>query len=129
MIDFLTKEGSAAVEIYARLRNVYGDTVIDISNVRRWMRRFQDGETKMIDKARSGRPSIAINPEKQELVEHLIRGNRHITIAEMADELQVSYGSVQKDNSWNGAVQWNVLLDHKNSRPGVRAKVLASLLG
>ena len=95
VIEFLTKEDCAAVEIHARLRNVSGETVINISNVRRWMRRFQDGETEVAGKARSGRPSTAVDPENRELVDHLIRGNRRINIAEVADELQVSYGSVQ----------------------------------
>lgn len=95
VIEFLTKEGCTAVEIHVRLQNVYGDSVIDISNVRRWVRRFREGETEVNDKARSGRPSSAVNPENREQVDGLIRGNRRITIAEVAEELQVSYGSAQ----------------------------------
>lgn len=51
------------------------------------MRRFQDGETEVADK------STAVNPENRKLVDDLIRENRRITIVEVVDELQVSWGS------------------------------------
>lgn len=95
VIEFLTKEGCSAAEIHMRLKNVYGDSVIDVSNVRRWVKKFREGETEIEDKPRCGRPSTSVNVENEELVDDMIRGNRRITIAEIEDTLEVSYGSVQ----------------------------------
>jgi len=38
VIEFLTAENCAPKVIHSRLKNVYGDETIDISNVRRWVR-------------------------------------------------------------------------------------------
>jgi transposase len=77
------------VEIYRRLKDVYGDTVIDVSNVRRWVKKFRDGESETADKP------TAVTDNRHHQIDELIRENRRITIHEIADALQVSYGSVQ----------------------------------
>ena len=37
----------------------YGDAVVDI-NVRRWVKKFKEGETDIADKARRGHPSTTV---------------------------------------------------------------------
>ena len=47
------------IEIHRRTQAVYGDQCVDVSAVRRWVRRFKDGEQEqadLSDKTRSGRP-------------------------------------------------------------------------
>ena len=41
------------------MQAIYGDQCVDVSTVRRWVRRFKDGElgqADLSDKTRSGRP-------------------------------------------------------------------------
>jgi transposase len=59
VIVFLTAEKFPPIEIHRRIQVVYGDQCVDLSSVRRWVRRFKDGElgqADLSDKTRSGRP-------------------------------------------------------------------------
>ena len=59
VIEFLTAEKVLPIEIHRRIQAVYGDQCVDESTVRRWGRRFKDGElgqADLSDKTRSGRP-------------------------------------------------------------------------
>ena len=44
VIEFLTAEKNHPIEIHRRMQAVYGDQCVDVSTVRRWVRRFKDGE-------------------------------------------------------------------------------------
>jgi len=59
IIEFLTAEKVPPIEIHRRMQAAYGDQYVDVSTVRRWVRRFKDGElgqTDLSDKTRNGRP-------------------------------------------------------------------------
>jgi len=42
--EFLTAEKVPPIEIHRRIQTVYDDQCVDVSTVRRWVRRFEDGE-------------------------------------------------------------------------------------
>ena len=44
VIEFLTVENVPSIEIHRRMQVVYGDQCVVVSTVRRWVRRFKDGE-------------------------------------------------------------------------------------
>ena len=44
VIEFLTAEKVPPIEIHRRMQAVYGDQFVDVSTVRRWVRRFKVGE-------------------------------------------------------------------------------------
>jgi transposase len=44
VIELLTTEKVPQIEIHKRTQAVYGDQCVDMSTVRRWVRRFKDGE-------------------------------------------------------------------------------------
>ena len=44
VIEFLTAEKVPPIEIHRRMQAVCGDYCVDASTVRRWVRRFKDGE-------------------------------------------------------------------------------------
>ena len=44
VIEFLTAEGEMPIRINERLKNVYGDATVDVSTVRRWVRRCKEAE-------------------------------------------------------------------------------------
>jgi len=62
VIEFSTAEKVPPIEIRRQIQAVYGDKCVDVSTVRRWVRRFKDGElgpADLSDKTRSGRPVTA----------------------------------------------------------------------
>ena len=64
VIEFLTAEGEMPIRIHERLKNVHGDATVDVSTVRRWVRRCKEaeGQTRLADEMRSGRPATAVTP-------------------------------------------------------------------
>jgi len=44
VIEFLIAEKVPSIVIHRRMQAVYGDHCVDVSTVRRWVRRFKDGE-------------------------------------------------------------------------------------
>ena len=78
VIEFLTMGKVSQIEIRRRMQPVYGDQCVDVSTVRRWVRRFKDGElgqAGLSDKTLSGRPVTASDQLHQDRVEELIRGD------------------------------------------------------
>ena len=65
VIEFLLKEGIAAREISDRFRNLYEESALSYPTVRRWVAEFKGGRSDIIDKPRSGRPSLHHNGSKQ----------------------------------------------------------------
>jgi len=75
VIEFLTAEKVPPTEIHRRMQAVYGNQCVDVSTVRRWVRRFKNGElgqADMSDQTRSGRPVTASDQLHQDRVEALI---------------------------------------------------------
>ena len=59
VIEFLIKEGNTAKQINDRLKNVYQETALSYSSIKRWVAHFSSGNTDIADKPRSGRPPTA----------------------------------------------------------------------
>ena len=75
VIEFLTAEKVPPIEIHRRMQAVYGDQCVDVSTVRRWVRRFKDGElgqADLSDKTRSGRPVTASDQLHQDRFEDFV---------------------------------------------------------
>ena len=75
------------------MQAVYGDQSVDVSTVRRWIKRFKDGELGQADlsnKTRSGRPMTASDQLHQDCVEEMIHGNHCIKQKETAVALGIS---------------------------------------
>jgi transposase len=64
MIEFYTAEGASPIEIYRRMRIVYGEDTIDVGSVGRWVRRFKSGEKDIGDRPCNGRPATAVTTER-----------------------------------------------------------------
>ena len=85
VIRFLSARNLSAAEIHRQICEVYGDTVMSESKVRKWVREFKDGRDNVRDEGRSGRPSL-ITDELVASVEARIRENRRFTITGLSDE-------------------------------------------
>lgn len=58
-----------------------------------WFKRFKDGRTSVTEDPRPGRPSTSTDDRHVERVREVIRGNRRLTVREVADEVCISVGS------------------------------------
>ena len=61
-----------------------------------WFKRFKEGRMSVGEDPRLGRPSTSTNADHDERVTAVIRGNRRLTIREVADEAGISKGSCHK---------------------------------
>ena len=73
-----------------------GDAAVTMKTVYKWLERFRNGCESVEDEERSGRPSTSKTQENVERVSEMIRSNRQLTIREISEDLNISYGSVQK---------------------------------
>jgi len=78
---FLNAEGVKPIEIHCQLTEVYGESCMNVKNVRKWCREFTAGRTEIHDEERSGRPSIS--DETVTKVEQIMRQDRRITLDDL----------------------------------------------
>jgi len=81
VIRFLNAKGVKPIEIHRQLTEVYGESCMDVKNVRKWCREFTAGRTEIHDEERSGRPSIS--DETVAKVEQIMRQDRRITLDDL----------------------------------------------
>ena len=89
VIEFLTTEGCRHIEIYSRMKAVYGE----MCTVRRWIRRSREenpSESTVHDQARTGRPLSASDSKHQSRVDQWIRENRRVKQIDISIEIGIS---------------------------------------
>jgi len=74
--------------------------------VYKWFERFRNGCESVEDKERSGRPSTSKTQEKVERVSEMIWLNRRLTIREIFEDTNISYGSVQNILTTDLNIRW-----------------------
>jgi len=77
------------------LKFVYGDAAVTMKTVYEWFERFRVGCESVEDEEGSGRPSASKPRENVERVSEMIRSNRRLTVREISEDLDISYGPVQ----------------------------------
>jgi hypothetical protein len=94
-IEFCQKFGKTATETYKMLQQAFGETALSRSKTFEWYSRFKNGRTSIDDDPHIGRPSTARTNDTVDRVNAVIRGNRRFMISEIADELNLSFGTHQ----------------------------------
>ena len=94
-MKFCFKLQKSAEETHEMLKLVYGDATVTIKTVYKWFERFRNGCESVEGEERWGRPSTSKTQENVERVSKTIRSNRWLTIREISEDLNISYGSVQ----------------------------------
>jgi hypothetical protein len=94
-IMFCQKLGKTATEMYEMLQQAFGETALSRSKTYEWNSRFKNDRTPIDDDPHTGRPSTARTNETVDSVNAVIRGNRRLTIREIADERNWSFGTCQ----------------------------------
>jgi len=92
---FLVNEDIKPPDIYRRLQAQYGDEALSRSKTVEWCKRFKDGRTSVSDdRGRGGSQPTAVIPVNIQRGERLILDNRRITCLEIAQETNLSVGTV-----------------------------------
>jgi len=94
-INFCVKNGIKCSKTLEMLTVTYGESTLSKKNVYKWYKLFQEGRENVNDEPRSGRPSTSKTDENVQEVKEIVLKNRRITIREIADDLNISFGSCQ----------------------------------
>lgn len=95
-VKFCVKLGKMFTETFQMLQVAFGDECLSRSRCHEWYKRFKEGRTSCEDDSRSGRPSTSTDDDHVARLNRLVRSNRRLTIREMAEELNISFGSCQQ---------------------------------
>ncbi len=80
VIEFLTNEGIKLIELFCRLKVVYSDETMDVSNVWAWARKANAGPINLFDKPCSGYPKMRWSVEVEQQIDEKIHQNWASTI-------------------------------------------------
>ncbi|EGI63738.1 FLJ37770-like protein [Acromyrmex echinatior] len=94
-IKFYVKNGFNGAKTLEMLGNCFGSDVLKKTTVYEWHERFRSGRESVEDNERSGRPSTSKTDENINKVREMLANNRKLTIREVAENLNIVYGSVQ----------------------------------
>jgi len=94
-MKFCFKLQKSAKETHEMLKLVYGDASTTMKTVYKCFEQFCNGCESVEDEEGSGCPSTSKIKENVERVSKMIRSNRQLTIREISEDTNISYGSVQ----------------------------------
>ena len=83
------------MKILEMLRNCFGSDTLKKTAVYEWHERFKSGRESVEDDEHSGRPSTSKTDENINKVRKMLINNRKLTIRELAEDLNIAYGSFQ----------------------------------
>jgi len=92
-IKFCANFGKSATET---LEMIQQGQSLSRSQVFQWHARFKTGRTSVDDDEGTGRPTSCTTPETVARIEELIRQDRRRTIRDIAEEVEVGYGTCQR---------------------------------
>jgi len=91
-IKFCVKNGFNDVKT---LENCFGSDILKKTAVYEWHERFKSGRESVEDDERSGRLSTSKTDENINKVREMLINNRKLIIRELAENLNIAYGSIQ----------------------------------
>ncbi|KAJ4433875.1 hypothetical protein ANN_16188 [Periplaneta americana] len=91
VIRFLNARHLKPAEIYRQLKEVYGDTVMNERNVRKWCEMFNNGQTNVHDETRPGRPSLITEDLKTKVNDRILQ-DRGTSL----DELHIAFPDISR---------------------------------
>ncbi|KYN30749.1 hypothetical protein ALC56_14951 [Trachymyrmex septentrionalis] len=94
-INFCVKNGIKCSKTLEMLTVAYGESTLSKKSVYKWYKLFQEGRENVNDESRSERPSTSKTDENVQEVKEIVLKNRRITIREIANDLNISFGSCQ----------------------------------
>jgi hypothetical protein len=92
-IKFCHKIYKTATATYEMLKQAFGETALRRTKAFEWYSRFKNGRKSIDDGPHTGQQATARTNDTVERINAVIRGNRRLTIREIAYELNLSYGT------------------------------------
>jgi len=93
---FCHKLGDSQSETIRKIQQVFGEDAMGVTQIKEWFNRFKNGRTSAESEQRSGRPQTARNAAVVERVKNLVRGDRCLTLREVAEEVGISKDSAHE---------------------------------
>jgi len=91
--EFCVELGKSGNETLKMLRQAYGGETLSCAAVSQWSRHFKDSNTRVIDKARCGRPSTAdVDIAK---AAELLENDQRLKLRELSTSLNISFERTQ----------------------------------
>ena len=115
-VKFCCKLGKNFTETFQLLNQAYGEDCISRTQCYEWFKHSKEGRMSVGEDPSPGRPSTSTGDDHVKRVRVVIRGNRHLTVREVADEVGISTGS------------WHQILTEKLQMCRVSAKLVPRLL-
>mgnify|MGYP003623263763 CR=1 FL=1 len=94
IIRFLHLRGVTPIEIHRQLSETCGDGVMNVKNVRSWVRQFKEGRTSCDNEPKQPRPRTSRSAANIERVEKLVLEDRRVSVKSIASKVGISVGSV-----------------------------------
>ncbi len=66
-------ENLLRIEIYQRIKNVYGKSMISVQHIRKWYRKFRSGCENIVDESHSGKPNSVADKMFENKVDSIIQ--------------------------------------------------------
>ena len=96
-LKFCLSNGITATESLKMLHKCFGESTLSRTQVFVWHKAFSfnDGREVVENLPRASRPSISVNDDNIEKVKKIVLENRRVGIREVAETLNISYGSTE----------------------------------
>ena len=88
--------GKTGSETFEMLKQAFGDSCVSRNRTFECFRRFKTGRTSTANDDRSGRPSTATTPSKEEKVRAAVNPDRRRTIHDLCAEVGIGYGPCRR---------------------------------
>jgi len=95
-IKFYANLGKSATETLKMIQQRFGDQSLSRTQVFQCQTRFKTGRTSIDDDEHTGRTKSCTTPETVARIQELIRQDRLWTIRDIAEEVEVGYGTCQR---------------------------------
>ena len=98
VIRFLYLKGRTPKETFDEMKATYGEDAPSYDVVKHWHRQFKCGRTSVETAAIPGHPHSAIDEDTIHQMETAILADRRITVRQLAQDVRISVGSVEKNH-------------------------------
>jgi len=98
---FYFRKGKKAAEAHKEICEVYGVDCLTERTCQNWFKKFRSGDFSLKDEQRSGRPTEVDDDQIKVIIEE----DRHITVREIAEKLNISHTTIEKHLKCVGLVK------------------------
>ena len=111
IIRFLQLHGMKPIKIHQQLSETCNFGIMDVKNMRSWVRQFKEGRTSCENKLKEPRPRTSRSEDMIARVEEIVMEDGHLTVKQIAANAGIAVGSadtILHDDlkMWKVSVRW-----------------------